>query len=540
VHNPATNEVVTKVPKCSQQEMEKAAESAVAAFPEWSKTSPLKRQEIMFKYQGYIKDNMKELAKLITLEQGKTLPDAEGDVLRGLQVVEHCCSLTNLFLGETLPGITKDMDLTTFRVPLGVCAGIAPFNFPAMIPLWMFPMATICGNTYVMKPSERDPTACMALVELLQEAGMPKGVVNVIHGQHEAVNFICDHPAVRAISFVGGDTAGRHIYERGTRNGKRVQCNMGAKNHGVILSDANREYTINQVSNRNHVFRGMPSKEKFGNALFGPLWEHSRRDLAKEDVAKRDAHKGVPKKAFLWETFPWNCHSITRIFYALPPFPLCQLVGAAFGAAGQRCMALTTAVMVGDSKEWLPEVAKRAAKLKVSGGMESDADLGPVISPAAKKRIHGLIKSAEEEGADIMLDGRDVKVDKYPNGNFVGPTIISNMNTKMQAYKEEIFGPVLCVITVDTLDEAIELINSNPYGNGTAIFTNNGATARKFTEKIEVGQVGVNVPIPVPLPMMSFTGSKASFLGDSHFYGKQVREKGASLSPELMYLFVGH
>jgi malonate-semialdehyde dehydrogenase (acetylating)/methylmalonate-semialdehyde dehydrogenase len=338
----------------------------------------------------------------------------------------------------------KDMDLTSYRTPLGVCAGIAPFNFPAMIPLWMFPMATICGNTYVMKPSERDPSACLALVELLTEAGMPKGVVNVIHGAHDTVNFICDHPDIKAISFVGGDRAGKHIYNRGSTNGKRVQCNMGAKNHGVIMADANKEYTIN------------------------------------------------------------------------------QLVGAAFGAAGQRCMALTTAVMVGDCQDWINEVAEKAKGLKINAGHEPGTDLGPVISPESKKRISDLVDSAKKEGATIMLDGRDAKVAQYPNGNFVGPTIITDMTTDMTAYKEEIFGPVLCVVNVDTLDEAIELINKNPYGNGTAIFTTNGATARKFTQEIDVGQVGVNVPIPVPLPMMSFTGSRGSFLGDSHFYGKQA------------------
>merc|ERR1719266_2306802 len=335
------------------------------------------------------------------------------------------------------------MDLTCHRTPLGVCAGIAPFNFPAMIPLWMFPMALICGNTYIMKPSERDPTACMALVELLKEAGCPDGVVNVIHGQHDTVNFICDHPDIRAVSFVGGDAAGKHIYERGSSNGKRVQCNMGAKNHGVIMPDANKEYTIN------------------------------------------------------------------------------QLVGAAFGAAGQRCMALSTAVLVGESRDWLPEVARRATKLRLGAGHEPATDLPPVISPQAKERICSLVQSAVEEGAELLLDGRQASVPEYPQGNFVGPTIITSMNKGMKAYHEEIFGPVLCVVLVDTLDEAIELINSNRYGNGTAIFTNNGATARRFCNEIDVGQIGVNVPIPVPLPMMSFSGSRGSFLGDSHFYGKQ-------------------
>jgi len=443
VHNPATNEVVTQVPCTTNDEMNAAVASAKEAYKTWGKTSALYRQGIMFKYQELIKKHLRDIAGLITIEQGKTLADAEGDVIRGLQVVEHCCSITNLLLGETMPGITKDMDLTCFRVPIGVCAGIAPFNFPAMIPLWMFPMATICGNTYVMKPSERDPTACLALVELLQEAGMPEGVVNVIHGQHDCVNFICDHPDIRAISFVGGDTAGKHIFERGSRNGKRVQSNMGAKNHGVILPDANKEHTIN------------------------------------------------------------------------------ALVGAAFGAAGQRCMALSTAVMVGEAKNWLPEIKAKAEALRVNAGHEPDADLGPLISPDAKKRVESLIQSAVDEGAKLELDGRGVKVDKYPNGNFVGPTIINQMNPKMQAYQQEIFGPVLCVVNVDTMDEAIQLVNQNMYGNGTAVFTTNGAAARKFTNEIEAGQVGVNVPIPVPLPMMSFTGSKASFLGDSHFYGKQ-------------------
>jgi len=443
VLNPATNQLVTKVPQSTQQEMERAVESAKSAFSTWSKTTPLARQQIMFKYQQLIKENLSEIAKLITVEQGKTHQDAEGDVMRGLQVVESLCANTTLMLGETLTGISKDMDLTSHRVPLGVCAGIAPFNFPAMIPLWMFPTGLVTGNTYVMKPSERDPTACMALVELLMEAGAPPGVVNIIHGQHDCVNFICDHPDIRAISFVGGDPAGRHIYNRGSANGKRVQCNMGAKNHGVIMPDANKEYVVN------------------------------------------------------------------------------QLVGAAFGAAGQRCMALTTAVMVGEANDLLPDIAAKAANLKVGPGHEASTDIPPVISPASKARIERLIQSAVDEGAELLLDGRGATVEGYPDGNFCGPSIITNMKPNMTAYKEEIFGPVLCVLSVDTLEEAIELINNNPYGNGTAIFTTNGATARKFTADIDVGQVGVNVPIPVPLPMMSFTGSRGSFLGDTNFYGKQ-------------------
>ncbi|XP_022093151.1 probable methylmalonate-semialdehyde dehydrogenase [acylating], mitochondrial isoform X2 [Acanthaster planci] len=443
VHNPATNEVVTCVPKCTQDEMQSAVDAAITAFPKWSETSIMTRQQVMFRFQHIIKENMSELAKCITLEQGKTLVDAEGDVTRGLQVVEHACNITSLQLGETLPSIAKDMDTYTMRVPLGVCAGITPFNFPAMIPLWMFPVAAVCGNTYVMKPSERDPGACMMLVEMAKEAGLPDGVVNVIHGQHDAVNFICDNPAIKAISFVGSDQAGIYIHERGSRNGKRVQANMGAKNHGVIMPDANKENTLN------------------------------------------------------------------------------QLCGAAFGAAGQRCMALSTAVFVGDSQEWIPDLIERAKKLKVNAGDQPGADLGPLISPVAKDRVCDLVQSGIEEGATVLLDGRDIKVPGYEKGNFVGPTLLSDVKPNMKCYKEEIFGPVLLIITVNTMDEAIDLINKNMYGNGTAIFTTNGATARQYTERIDVGQIGINVPIPVPLPMFSFTGSRGSFRGDTNFYGKQ-------------------
>ncbi|CAB3375961.1 Hypothetical predicted protein [Cloeon dipterum] len=442
LHNPATNEVITRVPNSTQDEMQAAVDAAKEAYKTWSKTSILTRQQVMFKYQDIIRKNMKELAESVTVEQGKTLVDAEGDVLRGLQVVEHCCSITSLQLGESLNGIARDMDTHSYRTPLGVTAGIAPFNFPAMIPLWMYPTAIVCGNTFVMKPSERVPGACMMLVQMLKDAGCPDGVVNVIHGTHDSVNFICDNPDIKAISFVGSDQAGKYIYERGSKNGKRVQSNMGAKNHGVVMPDANKENTLNQLS------------------------------------------------------------------------------GAAFGAAGQRCMALSTAVFVGEANNWLPELVERAKKLKVNAGHVPGTDIGPVISPQAKQRINGLIQSGVDEGAKLILDGRNLVVPGYEKGNFVGPTILTGVTPKMKCYTEEIFGPVLVCLSVDTLDEAINLINSNPYGNGTAIFTTNGATARKFTQEIDVGQVGVNVPIPVPLPMFSFTGSRGSFLGDCHFYGK--------------------
>lgn len=346
-------------------------------------------------------------------------------------------------MGEIVQNIAKDMDTYSLTLPLGVTAGIAPFNFPAMIPLWVFPVAITCGNTSILKPSERDPGATMLLMEMLNEAGCPPGVVNVIHGTHDSVNFICDHPDIKAVSFVGSDQAGKYIYERASRNGKRVQCNLGAKNHGVIMADSNKEHTLN------------------------------------------------------------------------------QLAGAAFGAAGQRCMALSTAIFVGEANEWIPDLVKRAQSLKVNAGHVPGTDLGPVISPESKQRIHNLIESSVKEGANIVLDGRNIKVAGYDKGNFVGPTIITDVKPHMQCYKEEIFGPVLVCLSVETLDEAIDLINNNPYGNGTAIFTKNGATARKFVNEIDVGQVGVNVPIPVPLPMFSFTGTRGSFLGDHHFYGKQ-------------------
>ncbi|XP_057671538.1 probable methylmalonate-semialdehyde dehydrogenase [acylating], mitochondrial [Diorhabda carinulata] len=443
LHDPATNNLVTKVPKSTTSEMEAAVESSKNAYESWKQTSVLTRQQLMLKLQAVIRRDIKKLAQNITLEQGKTLIDAEGDVIRGLQVVEHACSAGTLLQGESLQSISKDMDVTSYKLPLGVTAGICPFNFPAMIPLWMFPLALIAGNTMVIKPSERDPGATMLLMELLNEVGCPPGVVNVIHGAHKTVDFICDNKDIKAISFVGSDNAGKYIYSRGTANGKRVQSNMGAKNHAVILPDANKEAALD------------------------------------------------------------------------------QLVGAAFGAAGQRCMAISVAILVGEAQQWIPDLIERAKKLKVNAGHEPGTDVGPVISPHAKERIIGLVEAGIKQGAKCVLDGRNIKVEKYPNGNFVGPTILTNVKTDQDCYKEEIFGPVLCVISANTLDEAIQIINANPYGNGTAIMTTNGSHARQFIHETDVGQVGVNVPIPVPLPMFSFTGSRGSFHGDLHFYGKQ-------------------
>ncbi|TQB67726.1 Methylmalonate-semialdehyde dehydrogenase [acylating] mitochondrial [Monascus purpureus] len=443
LHDPATNNLVTRVPQSTDEELRAAVESAQKAFPAWRATSIIHRQQVLFKFVSLIRTHWDRLAASITLEQGKTFPDARGDVLRGLQVAETACGITTQITGEVLE-VAKDMETRSYREPLGVVAAICPFNFPAMIPLWCIPIATVTGNCLVLKPSERDPGAAMILAELAKEAGFPPGVVNIIHGSARAVDFILDEPAIKAISFVGSNRAGEYIYTRGSANGKRVQANLGAKNHAAVLPDCNKNHALNSI------------------------------------------------------------------------------VGAAFGAAGQRCMALSTLVLVGETKEWLPEIAERAKALNVNAGFEAGADLGPVISPQSKKRIEDLIASAEKEGATILLDGRGYKPEKYPNGNFVGPTIITNVTPDMTCYKEEIFGPVLVCLNVDTLDDAINLINSNEYGNGAAIFTRSGSTASRFQKDLEAGQLGINVPIPVPLPMFSFTGNKKSIAGGgaNTFYGK--------------------
>lgn len=445
IADPATNKVIAEVPKSTKAEMEEATASAAAAFKTWREVPIQQRGRVYQRYAALIREHTERIAASITSEQGKTLPDARGDVFRGLEVVEHATMVPSLMLGETAESLSAHIDTYTYKQPLGVSAGICPFNFPAMIPLWMYPMANVCGNTFVMKPSERDPGAAMILAELAQQAGLPAGVLNVIHGAHEAVNFICDAPDIKTISFVGGNKAGEYIFARGTASGKRVQANLGAKNHGTILPDADKEATLN------------------------------------------------------------------------------AMVGAAFGAAGQRCMALSTAVFVGEASKWIPELKARAAKLKVGPGHAADSDVGPMISPEALRRAENIIEQSVKQGATLMLDGRKPKVPAgYESGNFLGPTILSDVSTSNIAYTEEIFGPVLVCLTVDTLDEAIALINRNPYGNGTAIFTQSGAAARKYQYEIDVGQVGINVPIPVPLPMFSFTGSRASIRGDINFYGKQA------------------
>jgi len=444
VINPATQEVLAQVPFATDAEIDAAIASAKTAFKTWRNTPLAARARVMLKLQALVRENMHRIAQTLSAEQGKTIADAEGDVFRGLEVVEHACSIGTLQLGEFAENVAGGVDTYTLRQPIGVCAGITPFNFPAMIPLWMFPMAIVCGNTFVLKPSEQDPLTPMLLAELALQAGVPPGVLNIVHGGKRAVDALCTHPDIVAVSFVGSTPVGTHVYNLSNQNGKRVQCMMGAKNHAVVMPDANKEQSLN------------------------------------------------------------------------------ALVGATFGAAGQRCMATSVTVLVGEAQKWIPEIVAKAKTLKVSVGTDKGADLGPVISKNAKNRILGLVEDGVKEGAKLELDGRGIKVNGFEQGNFIGPTIFSGVKTSMKVYTQEIFGPVMVIIGVDTLDAAIELINQNPFGNGTGIFTQSGAAARKFQHEIDVGQVGINVPIPVPVPFFSFTGSRGSKLGDLGPYGKQV------------------
>ncbi|MEZ7828504.1 MAG: CoA-acylating methylmalonate-semialdehyde dehydrogenase [Brachymonas denitrificans] len=445
VVNPATQEVIARVPMATQEELDAAVAAAKEAFKTWRYTPIGTRARIFLKLQQLIRENIKEVAAILTREQGKTLPDAEGDVFRGLEVVEHAANIGTLQMGEFANNVAGGVDTYTILQPLGVCAGITPFNFPAMIPLWMFPMAIATGNTFVLKPSEQDPMSTIRLCELALEAGIPAGVLNVVHGGVDVVNGICDHKDIKAISFVGSTGVGTHVYNRASLAGKRVQCMMGAKNHAIVLPDCNKEQTLN------------------------------------------------------------------------------ALAGASFGAAGQRCMALPVVILVGEARNWVDEIAERAKGLKVGNGATPGVDVGPLINKNARARVDNLIASGVEQGATLVLDGRNPQLEgAEANGNFVGPTLFKDVTVDMDIYKQEIFGPVMCVMGAETLEEAIQIINDNPNGNGTALFTQSGAAAHKFQEEIDVGQVGINVPIPVPVPLFSFTGSRASKLGDLGPYGKQV------------------
>ena len=444
VTNPATNEVIAQVPCATDEEMQRAITSAAETFKSWKETPVSERARVMLRYQALLKEHHDEIAEILSQETGKTFEDAKGDVWRGIEVVEHAANIPSLMMGETVENVAREVDTYSFTQPLGVCAGITPFNFPAMIPLWMFPMAIACGNTFILKPSEQDPLTPTRLAELFEQAGAPKGVLQVVHGAKEQVDVLLTDPVIKAVSFVGSVPVGRYIYETGTRHMKRVQSFAGAKNHMVIMPDADKQQVIN------------------------------------------------------------------------------ALVGASVGAAGQRCMAISVAVFVGSSQEWIPDLKEALAKVKPGAWNDKSAAYGPQISRQAKDRVESLIASGEAQGAKLLLDGRGCTVEGLPDGNWVGPTLFAGVKPGMDVYDEEIFGPVLTCVEVDSLGDAIELVNNSPYGNGTSLFTNCGGTARRYQHEIEVGQVGINIPIPVPLPFFSFTGWKGSFYGDQHAYGKQA------------------
>ena len=444
IHDPATQELLARVPMASDDEIERAVAGAAEAFIQWRKVPVPERARVMLRYQQLLKEHHDELARILAEDNGKTFEDAKGDVWRGIEVVEQACNVPSLLMGETVENVARDVDSYSITQPLGVCVGITPFNFPAMIPLWMFPLAIACGNTFVLKPSEQVPLTAMRLVELFEQAGCPPGVLQLVHGGKDTVDALINHPDTRAISFVGSVPVGEHIYRSASHALKRVQCMAGAKNHMVIMPDANKDVVIN------------------------------------------------------------------------------NLLGAAVGAAGQRCMAISVAVFVGEAINWVDELRDKLAGVRPGHWDDPEAGYGPLISRNAKQRVEALIASGVEDGATLLLDGRDCEVSGYPDGNWLGPTLFSNVSTDMRIYREEIFGPVLCCMQVANLDEALALVNSSPYGNGTSIFTASGAAARRYQSEVDVGQVGINIPIPVPLPFFSFTGWKKSFMGDLHAYGKQA------------------
>ena len=444
VTNPANQDVLVEAPYTTMAEIDEAVAAAKAAFLTWRLVPAPERARLMMKYQMLLKEKQNEIAEILSQETGKTFADAQGDVWRGIEVAEQACNIPSMMMGETSENVARGIDTYSLIQPLGVCVGITPFNFPAMIPLWMFPMAIACGNTFVLKPSEQDPMTPNRLVELFYECGFPRDLLQLVHGGKEQVDALISHKDTRAISFVGSVAVGQHIYRHGTQHLKRVQCMTGAKNHMIIMPDASKEQVMS------------------------------------------------------------------------------ALVGASVGAAGQRCMAISVAVFVGEAKNWLPDVAEAMSKIRPGAWDDDGAGYGPQISIQARDRILDYIEKGKAEGATCLLDGSDCSVEGLPDGNWVGPTLFSDVTTEMSIYTDEIFGPVLVGLTAESLGDAIQMINENPYGNGTSIFTSSGGAARKFQSEIEVGQVGINIPIPVPLPFFSFTGWKNSFYGDQHAYGKQA------------------
>jgi len=444
VTNAATGEVVREVPCADDTDVALAVETARAAWPGWRATPPLRRARILMRFRELLAEHTDRLAAVVTEEHGKTLPDAAGSVQRGLEVVEFATGIPHLLKGEHAEDVGAGIDTHTLRQPIGVCAGVTPFNFPVMCPLWMIPVALACGNTFILKPSEKDPSASMMVAHLLKEAGLPDGVLNVLHGDREAVTGLLTHPDIAAVSFVGSTPVARHVYETATAHGKRVQALGGAKNHAVVLPDADLDRTAD------------------------------------------------------------------------------ALIGAGYGSAGERCMAISAIVAVGEAGDALVDrLADRARALSVGPGDREGVEMGPLITAAHAERVRGYIDAGAGEGARLVVDGRDLVVPGHERGHFVGPTLFDRVTPEMSIYRDEIFGPVLVVVRADTLREAIDLINRNPYGNGTAVFTGSGAAARQFAHEIEVGMVGINVPIPVPMAFFSFGGWKSSLFGDLHVHGPE-------------------
>jgi malonate-semialdehyde dehydrogenase (acetylating)/methylmalonate-semialdehyde dehydrogenase len=443
VFNPATGEVTAAVALASVEEVDRAVQAAVAAFPGWSETAPLKRARILFKFKELLNEHHDELAMLITREHGKVFTDAQGEVVRGIEVVEFACGIPNLLKTDFTDQIGGGIDNWNLRQPLGVVAGITPFNFPVMVPMWMFPVALACGNTFVLKPSERDPSASLRLAELLKEAGLPDGVFNVVNGDKVAVDALIEHPEVAALSFVGSTPIAEYIHTEASKRGKRVQALGGAKNHLVVMPDADLDQAVD------------------------------------------------------------------------------ALIGAAYGSAGERCMAISVAVAVGNTGDQLIEkLVPRVRSLVIKDGENLDAEMGPLVTAEHKAKVSGYIASGAAEGAKLIVDGRDHPV-CVEGGFFIGGTLFDNVRTDMKIYKEEIFGPVLAVIRVPDFASAVKLINAHEFANGVSLYTSDGGVARAFARQIQVGMVGVNVPIPVPMAWHSFGGWKRSLFGDHHAYGEE-------------------
>jgi malonate-semialdehyde dehydrogenase (acetylating)/methylmalonate-semialdehyde dehydrogenase len=443
VFNPATGDVQAKVAFATPAVVDEAVDAATRAAKTWRSSSIAKRTKILFAFRELVDRHKDELARLLTLEHGKVTADAMGEVQRGLEVIEFACGIADLAKGEFSENVSTEVDCYSIRQPLGVVAGITPFNFPAMVPMWMYPIAIACGNTFILKPSERDPSAAMRCAEWLAEAGLPAGVFNVVHGDKVAVDRLLEHPGIAAVSFVGSTPIAKYIYETGSRHGKRVQALGGAKNHMIVLPDADMELAA--------------------------------------DAA----------------------------------------VSAGYGSAGERCMAISMVVAVGNAADrLLPLMKERIAKLRVGDGSDAASEMGPLVTRAHRDKVASYVERGVAEGAKLVTDGRGLAVAGRPNGFFLGPCLFDHVKTDMAIYKDEIFGPVLGVTRVGSYDEAIAMINANPYANGVAIFTNDGGAARKFQHEVEVGMIGINVPIPVPMAYYSFGGWKASLFGDHHIYGR--------------------